>query len=77
MKQINVVINGTPNDVEKRDYTFKEVVEMAFGSYDETTKAYTMSSTNKNGKDPHTYSFGDKIKMKEGMRINVDSTVRS
>ncbi len=64
-------------NVEKREYTFEEVVELAFGSYDETNKSYTMISTNKNGKDPKTYSIGDKVNMKEGMQINVDSTVRS
>jgi len=77
MKEINVFINATKMKVEKRDYTFEEIVKLAFGSYDETNKSYTMISTNKNGKDPRTYSPGDKIKMKEEMRINVDSTIRS
>ena len=77
MKDITVFINATEKEVQKRDYTFEEVVKLAFGSYDETNKSYTMISTNKNGKDPHTYSPGDKIKMKDEMRINVDSTIRS
>lgn len=77
MKKISVFINGTPKEVEKRGYTFQEVVELAFGSYDNAAKDYTMTSTNKNGKDEHDYSFGDTIKMKEDMRINVDSTNRS
>lgn len=77
MKQINVIINGSPMEVEKREYTFEEVVALAFGSYDTANKSYTMVSTNKHGKDPRTYSIGDRIKMKEDMRINVDSTVRS
>jgi len=75
-KHIQVVINGSPKEVEKRDYSFEEIVELAFGSYDKN-KAYTMVSTNKHGKNPHTYSVGDEIKMNEGMRINVDSTIRS
>jgi len=77
MKKITVIINGTPKTVEKRDYTFKEVVILAFGSYDDAAKDYTMTSTNKNGKNPRSYSVGDEIKMKEEMRINVDSTNRS
>lgn len=77
MKHITVFINGTSKEVEKRDYTFEEVVVLAFGSYDENANSYRMSSTLKNGNDPHKYSFGDKIKMKEDMRINVDPTVRS
>jgi len=53
---------------------------LAYGSYDDSQKSYTMISTRKNDdgeKHATSYSFGDEIKMKEGMRINVDSTNRS
>lgn len=79
-KMITVVINGEPKEVEKKDYTFQEVVVLAYGSYDDSQKSYTMITTLKNDTgDKHSkeYSFGDVIKMKEGMRINVDSTNRS
>jgi len=79
-EQIEVIINGQPKEVEIKSYTFQEVVALAFGSYDETQKSYTMISTKKNddgGKHVTSYSFGDEIKMKEGMRINVDSTNKS
>ncbi|MDF2609012.1 MAG: hypothetical protein K0R92_486 [Lachnospiraceae bacterium] len=79
-KLITVVINGQPVEVEKRDYSFQEVVTLAFGSYDNSQKSYTMVSTRKNDDgDKHkiSYSLGDQVKMKEGMRINVDSTNRS
>jgi hypothetical protein len=78
--QITVIINAEPKEVEKRKYSFQEVVEIAFGSYDDSQKSYTMVSTKKNddgGKQKQQYSFGDEINMKEGMRINVDSTNRS
>lgn len=80
MKTINVVVNGQMKEVEKRDYDFTEVIKLAFGTYDDTMKGYTMSSSRKNdeeGKHSLSYSYGDQIKMKEGMRINVDSTNRS
>ncbi len=79
-KLITVIINGEPKEVEKREYSFQEVVELSFGSYDDAQKSYTMYSTRKNddgSKHKQPYSFGDEIKMKEGMRINVDSTNRS
>jgi len=77
---ITVIINGQPVEVEKRSYSFQEVVTLAFGSYDDSQKSYTMVSTRKNDDgDKHkiSYSLGDEIKMKDGMRINVDSTNRS
>lgn len=79
-KSINVVINGVQKVVEKRDYSFQEVIILAFGSYNETQSSYTMVSTRKNDDgEKHTtsYSLGDFINMKEGMRINVDSTNKS
>jgi hypothetical protein len=78
--QISVIINGQPIEVEKRSYSFQEVVQLAFGSYDDSQKSYTMISTRKNDDgDKHklSYSLGDQINMKDGMRINVDSTNRS
>ncbi|MFZ5944245.1 MAG: multiubiquitin domain-containing protein [Bacillota bacterium] len=79
-KLITVIINGQPVEVEKRSYSFQEVITLAFGSYDDSQKSYTMVSTRKNDDgDKHkiSYSLGDQIKMKDGMRINVDSTNRS
>lgn len=79
-QKITVVINAQPIEVEKRSYTFQEVVMLAFGSYDESQKSYTMTVTKKNDdgeKHSRSVSFGDEIQMKEGMRINVDSTNRS
>ena len=68
---ITIYLNGTPKNVEKRDYTYLEVVELAgMTGY----RQHTMVSTNKNGKNPKMYSSGDRIRMREGMRINVDLT---
>ena len=77
---ITVIINGQSVEVEKRSYSFQEIITLAFGSYDDSQKSYTMVSTRKNDEgDKHkiSYSLGDQIKMKDGMRINVDSTNRS
>ncbi|MEL3972086.1 hypothetical protein AAEO50_07330 [Rossellomorea oryzaecorticis] len=79
-KLITVIINAEPKQVEKRDFSFQDVVILAYGNFDDSQKSYTMVSTLKNDKGEkhiHEYSFGDMIKMKEGMRINVDSTNRS
>lgn len=79
-KIITVVINGEPKEIEKRKYTFQDVVRLAYGNYDDSQKSYTMIVTLKNDqgeKHKREYSFGDEINLKEGMRINVDSTNRS
>jgi len=79
-KRVAIVINGVQKEVEKREYTFQEIVSLAFGSYDDSQKSYTIVSTLKNdddGKHKKSYSLGDTINIKEGMRINVDSSNRS
>lgn len=42
MKQINVVVNGEPKVAENRDYTFQEIIILAFGSYDDSQHDYTV-----------------------------------
>lgn len=77
---IDIVINGEMKQAEKRDYSFQELITLAFGNYDDSQKSYTITATRKNddgGKHKETFSIGDSIKMKEGMRFNVDSTNRS
>ena len=68
---VTIYLNGTPTNVEKREYTYLGVVELA-GMTGYTQ--YTMVSTNSRGEDPKSYSSGDRIRMREGMRINVDLT---
>ena len=52
--KILVIINGQPKEFEKRKYSFQEVVALAYGSYDDSQKSYTMISTRKN--DDGVYS---------------------
>ena len=47
-KIIQIVINGVPKQVEKRDYTFQEVISLAFGSYFPENQSYTITTTRKN-----------------------------
>lgn len=70
MKTITIYLNGTPTPVEKRDYTYGEVMELV----GMTGRQYTMVSTNKDGEGSKSYSSGDMIRMREGMRINMDLT---
>lgn len=80
MKIISIVVNGAQKEVEKKEYSFEEIVALAFGSYDSSKKSYTLTVTKKNDdgkKHSVSYSLGDKIKVKEGVRINVDPTNRS
>lgn len=70
-----IFINAVKIEVEKRDYTFQEIVELA--GLNKSIKSYTMVSTEENRNNSRTYSFNDKIKMKENMRINVDLTINA
>lgn len=77
---IKIFVNGVEKEVEKRDYSFEEVIILAFGSFESSQMSYTVVSIRKNqdgDKEKRVYAYGDMIKMKEGLKINVDSTNRS
>ena len=76
---IGVVINGVRKQIVKREYTFQEIVTLAYGGFDEFQRSYTIVTTTKkeDGKLKQTFSMGDIISLQEDMRINVDSTNRS
>lgn len=77
---IGVVINGVRKQIVKREYTFQEIVTLAYGGFDEFQRSYTIVTTTKKedgGKLKQTFSMGDIISLQEDMRINVDSTNRS
>lgn len=71
---MNIYLNGTLKEIENRDYTFEEIIIIVFGTFNNSLKAVTMISTEKDRGNAKSYNYNDKIKMKEGMRINADLT---
>ncbi len=76
---VTIYVNGRPRTVEKREYTFDEVVRWAYPNpHPGTDYEYTVTySKGPDGKKEGTLVSGQTIKVKEGMVFNVYETNKS
>lgn len=76
-KTVTVYVNGQAKQVEKREYTFEEVVRLAF---DNPNSNFEYTVTYSKGEEPKkegTLVAGQTVKMKEGMVFDVTETNKS
>ncbi len=79
-KPIEIVVNGTPHDVPKKDeLTYTEVVSLAFPDYPQHPElTYSVIYTRGDGHKPEgTLSPGGSVKAKKGMSFVVTRTGQS
>jgi len=77
-KEFVIIVNGREKVFTEREITFKQVVELAFGTYDENPDiVYTVSYSKGEGKKEGTMTVGTSVKVKDGMIFNVTRTNRS
>lgn len=75
-KQLTIVVNGRQIEIDDRDVTFEEVVELAFPS--QPNKDYTVTYRRGRGNQPSkSLRPGDSIKASEGVIFNVTATTKS
>jgi len=76
-KDVTIIVNGRPRQVEKRKYSFEEIVRMAFPN-PQPNFEYTV--TYSRGEHPHkegTLVAGQTVEVKEGMIFDVTETNKS
>lgn len=78
-KEITIVVNGRNKSWDEKTITFKQVVELAFGKYEENDRtAYTVTYKNGQGNKPErSMVAGETIHVKDKMIFNVTATNRS
>jgi hypothetical protein len=78
-KEITIVVNGRNKSWSQKTISFKQIVELAFGKYEENGKtAYTVTYKNGEGKKPEGSMVADEtIHVKDKMIFNVTATNRS
>lgn len=77
-KPVTIIVNAREKEWDKKEISYKEVIELAFGEYIENenieyTVAYSKAHGDKNG----TLTKGESVKVKEGMIFNVNKTDKS
>lgn len=79
MKDITIVVNGTQKTVQKDDFTFDEIVRLAFETppYGENT-LFSITYRKGHGNKPEgILAPGESVKVKEGMIFDVTTTDKS
>lgn len=79
MKDITIVVNGTQKTVHKDDFTFNEIVKLAFENppYGENT-LFSVTYRRGHGNKPEgILAPGESVKVKDGMIFDVTATDKS
>lgn len=79
MKEITIVVNGTPKTVQKDEHTFDEIVSLAFETppYGENTLFSVTYERGHGNKPEGILEPGGTVKVKEGMEFDVTATDKS
>ena len=77
-KLITITINTNPINVEKRDYSHSEIVQLAVPTAGGSETGYLVKySKSEKDRDSIVLKSGDLVKMKSGMIFRVTSTGES
>ena len=79
MKEITIIINGTPVTVTEKWLSYAQIVELAYGHPPEGGNiVYSITYERGHGDKPEgSLVEGDTLKVKEGMLINVTRSDKS
>ena len=78
-KSVTIIVNTLPKTWNEKEISYKQVVILAFGSYNEDPKINYTVEFFRGEKEKHEGSLtkGESVKVKEGMVFNVTSTDQS
>lgn len=78
-KEVTIIVNAREKAWNKKEISYQEVIELAFGSYsDDPNMVYTITFAK--GEKSHKQGSmvkGDSVKVKNGMIFNVTQTNKS
>lgn len=78
-KIITIIVNGSPEQVEKEEMAYEAIVTLAFPDFPQhPERNYSVKYTNGHGNKPEgILSPGGKVKVKDGMQFTVTPTGQS
>jgi multiubiquitin len=79
-KTRTIIVNGRPKEVEGKELTFEEIVNLAFDNNPPTGENIVITVTyskGEEGKKEGTLLPGESVKIKDGMVFNVTATDKS
>jgi hypothetical protein len=76
-KTVTVYINSRAFELEKEFATFEELLEITFPGEITPESVGTITYTRERGQKTEELHPGERVKLQEGMRFDVDATNRS
>ncbi|GAA3929044.1 hypothetical protein GO495_06510 [Chitinophaga oryziterrae] len=78
-KNITIIVNGSPEQVDKDEITYEQIVTLAFSDYPQhPERNYSVKYVRGHGNKPEgILSPGGKVKVKDGMEFTVTPTGQS
>ena len=76
-KPITIIVNGREKEWFEKEISFKQVVELAFGIYEENDFIIYTVTFKGPGNQEGTMVVSDTVKVKKGMVFNVTKTDKS
>lgn len=78
-KEVNIFVNGSPEQVEKEEMSYEAIVTLAFSDFPQhPERNYSVKYTRGHGHKPEgILSPGGKVKVKDGMEFTVTPTGQS
>lgn len=78
-KEVTIIVNAEPHEVEKDDMAYNEVVTLAFSDFPQhPERTYSVTYERGQGNKPSgILSPGGSVKVKEGMSFKVKHTGQS
>ncbi|MDO8513103.1 MAG: multiubiquitin domain-containing protein [bacterium] len=77
-KPVTIIVNGREEQFTGKRITFQQVIELAFGTYEDNENiVYTVSYSKGDNPDEGTMVKGDEVKVKKEMIFNATRTDKS
>ncbi|MEN6299633.1 MAG: multiubiquitin domain-containing protein [Anaerolineaceae bacterium] len=74
---VTIIVNGRPKKWAEKTISFVQIVELAFGTYENNEQVAYIMTYKEQGHSGLTMSLGDVIEVNPGMIFNVTTTNRS
>jgi len=72
-----IIVNGREKEWSEKEISFKQIVELAFGVYEDNDQIVYTVTYKGPGNQEGTMVVGDIVKVKKGMIFNVTRTDKS
>lgn len=77
-KEVTIIVNAREKKWGKKEISYREVIELAFGSYsDDENVVYTVTYSKGEDRKEGSLTKGQTVKVKDGMVFNVTRTDKS